>query len=233
MAIETEEEIVTEEDESTDESTEETTDESLKEENTDYKAIIEAERKAREEAEAKLEQTRAKAKERFQERHGKDDDGGEDKPLTRAELQAILAEERTERSKERQEGEAKAIIKNYASSTEEADAAFIVWKNRIKPTGDLEQDVLFALGGLNARRFVAQSDELKRALRSKINAQKNTATTHRDGATPAEPALTSHDATAIKAAGFTWDGKSWMKKLGSGKTLRKSKDLKKTWLDKA
>lgn len=230
----TEEEVVSTEEATETEATEEETTTELSQDEIDYKAIVEAERKRAQDAVDALEITRTKARERIEKKQSKEDDNDDDgdKPLTKSELLAILREDKEERTREKTESAAREVMSKLTQNKDEAEAALIYLRDRVKPSGNLEEDALFALGGLNARRHFAQTDELKRALRSKDTARKNTASTQHDAAAPAEPQLTSRDATAIKAAGFAWDGKSWAKPIGKDRILRKSKDLKKTWVDK-
>lgn len=185
---------------------------SKKKETIDYDAVIAEERKRREEVEAKLAETREKARERIQKKHESEEnmdvDNDEDRPITSKELKEILAEDRKERQQEAQISSVRSAAKDIASSDAETNAIVEYYKGRIVPTGNVEEDVLAAYAVLHARSSTQKISELRRALQSKTNASKDTATTHVDVSRTSEPKLTGQDAQAIKAAGYKWDGKT-------------------------
>jgi len=194
-----------------------------KEKEIDYDAIV-AEEEKRAKPDPKI------ARDAFKEREKKrkeemeeDEEDTEDKPLTRAEMDKMLADNRQEVRKEFETDRATEIAKAHTSSDGEARAVIALWKTRIIPTGNLEEDVLFALGGLDRKKLLATNKELTRALKSKDGVNRNSISTQRDAPQGSEPKLSPADAQAYKLAGFVWDGKQrlYKKSLGKGKTLFK------------
>lgn len=198
-------------------------------EKIDYKALAEAEAKRAEEAEKASADLAFKLREkkRVEEEPYKEEDP--DKPLTRSELNEVLKQFAETNQKSTQDREAKEIIAKYAEG-EEAEAAYVFWKNRVVPTGNLQEDVMFAIGGLNHSRVIAQNEELKRSLLSKETKGKDAAGTHKD-ATGSSETISSQDAQTIKAAGMKWDGRKrvYSKKLKDGKTFYFDPKTKKRW----
>jgi len=208
---------------------EESTEESSSKEDIDYGAI------QKEEEDRVNKPDVHKAQEAFNERKEKREEEvieDEDKPLTRKELLGVLAQERTQNQKEAQGIRALEIARANTSSEAEAQATIVFWKSRVVPTGDLAQDVLFAVGGLNHKRLISKNNELSRALKSKDGLSRDTASTHREGQQGNVPKMSSADATALKQAGFQWDGakRLYKKELPNKKTLFKDPKTKKTWV---
>lgn len=188
----------------------------------DYKAIAEAERQKREKAE------KAAADAAYKLREAKNRDGGKeetteevdlDKPMTMREAMAFMQDQQQEMSKSQQQEKVKAIIEANTSSPEEAEAALLMYQNRVVPTGDPEADAMFAIGGLNARRTKQIVEEVKRAGNSKQNASTTAPGSQQADKARPETKISSADAAAIKAAGMTWDGKQglYKKPIAGGK----------------
>lgn len=190
-----------------------------KEETIDYKALAKAETARANAAEKAAADNAFKLRE---EKRGKQEevqeDGSGDKPLTRTELDSILKEHSQTTQKSSEDAEARRIIAEFTQGTDEADAVYAFWKNRVIPTGDIREDVLFALGGMNVKRTQAQIDELKRANNSKATVNTDGAGTHRDPSKPQKPKTTSQDANALKKSGMKWNGEKrrYEKKLKNG-----------------
>lgn len=158
---------------------------------------------------------------------------GEELPLTRAEVEALIAQNNAGTHKTLQEQNALAIARANTSSEAEAQAALAYWRNRVTPSGNLEDDVLFAIGGLNRKVTAAKSAELARALRAKDTTSKNPASTHRDSPQGTEPKLSKDDTTVLQQTGFVWDGvkRLYKKPMGGKKFLYADpKNLKKKWI---
>ncbi len=222
----TEEEVVEEEEEETSEPIEkEKEEETSKKEEIDYDAITKEEEKRADPEKAK------EAFKKREEKRVKEEVEDEDKPLTRAEIDKMLKDNRQTVRKEFEQDRAMEIAKANTSSDAEAKAVIAFWKNRIVPTGDLEEDVLFALGGLQRKTLISKNGELKRALKSKDNVSKDSASTHRDAPEGSKPKLSQADAQGLKSAGFVWDGKKrlYKKALPKGKFLWKEPNGK-TWM---
>lgn len=200
----------------------------------DYEALLKAEteradaaEKAAAELAFKQRDTRRKGKEEI-ESEAEDDD----KPMTRAEARAFLNQQGQTLQKAAQETAALGVARANTATEAEAQAALMFYKTRVVPTGNLEDDVLFAIGGINRKRTVAKATELARALRSKETALHSTAVVHRDTAPGTEPKLSPQDATAIKQSGMVWDGRQrvYKKPLGNGaKHLFYDPKAKRRW----
>lgn len=216
-----------EEDADTEDESEEADSSSSKEEKPDYEAILAAEKERADKAEAKL------AEKRFKKRHAarqsddneSDEDEGEDdedeKPITASQLEERLAADRLERQKESQGSEALAIARKNTSSEAEAKAAVLYWKNRVVPTGDLEEDVLAGIAVMNRKRIKGQQSEVDRSKRSKENASTDAASGHQDAPKPGEPKMSAQDKHVIAQAGFVWDGSKRLYRKPLGKDGKK------------
>lgn len=201
----------------------------------DYEALLKAEKEradAAEKAAAELafksRDTRRKNKEETE-----SEEENDDKPMTRAEARAFLAQQGQSLQKSAQEMAALGIARSNTATEAEAQAALLFYKTRVVPTGNLEDDVLFAIGGINRKRTVAKATELARALRSKETALHSTAIVHREGGSVNEPKLTAQDAQAIKQSGMAWDGRGrvYKKPLGNGaKHLFYDPKSKRRWV---
>lgn len=201
----------------------------------DYEAIAKAEKDradAAEKAMADLAFKTRDGKRKKKDEEGDEEEEDDDKPLTRREAREFMTQQGAVIQKSAQESAALSIARANTSTEAEAQAAVLFYKTRVTPTGNLEDDVLFAIGGLNRKRTVAKTGELARALKSKDTALHGTATVHRETGPSNEPKMTPQDATAIKAAGMVWDGKQrlYKKPLGNGtKHLFFDPKTKKRW----
>lgn len=209
--------------------------------NLDYKAIADAEKARADDAE----KAAADLAFKLREANRKPDDTevvptepapvAADKPLTVAELDRILTERDQASSKKAQETQALEIARKNTTSEDEAQAAFQTWRSRVQPSGNLEQDVLFAIGGIHSRKIVGQSAEVKRAKASEGTVTVDAIEAHRDPALAPEVKIAPHDAQALKAAGMSWDGtkrlyKKPLSKDGKGKFLYYDPKAKKRWV---
>ena len=213
----------TEEEEATDDTTteddieeaddsedEEESDEDSDNKEIDYDAEIEAEKK-------RGKPDPAKAKDAFKERKEKRE-GEEDKPLTKRELQEILAEER----KQNQSREAFTLARTLAGSDKEAQLVVEKWKNRSFP-GDLslEEQIEESYVITHRKKLLGERNEALRALRNKSGVNKNGAGSYREGTKGNQPKTSAEATNAFKAAGYTWNGTSrqFEKKLADGSML--------------
>lgn len=207
--------------------------ESSSKDKVDYKALLQAEKDRAEKAEKALAEDRyktSKKKREDKEESSNEDETDENRLPTVKELQTILARERQATQKTFEESRALEIARSSTSSEDEAQTALLFWKTRVIPTGNLEEDINFAVAGLNHRKTVAEKSELMRALRAKDGISRETATTFRDATPGTSPKLSSGDAAAYKRAGFAFDNTSkvWKKKLPNGKFLIKDPRTKQT-----
>ncbi|MCR4285496.1 MAG: hypothetical protein NUW00_01220 [Candidatus Kaiserbacteria bacterium] len=163
-----------------------------------------------------------------------DDDGEEDdsKPLTKAELKALLDERDSSNAKNGQAIEAMTLAKTLTESDDEAQYAVELFKHITLPFDTLEENMRFIIGGMNAERLIGQTEEVKRALKSKETARKNTAITVRDKASGSQPAISSDVKAVLKAQGYKYlsEKKAYGKKLANGKMLF-SDGKGKTWVE--
>ncbi len=168
---------------------------------TDY----EAEKKAEEDRVAK-EADRVKAEAAFKERQEKREG------LSKEDVEALL----DERDRYSTEERALEVARRHTKSEAEAQAALTYFKSRVKPTGNLEEDVLFAIGGMNSKAQAAKTAELARALQSKDTASADTASGQHDGIPSVAPKLPEN--SPLKS--YKHEGGSiYSKKLESGRTM--------------
>lgn len=193
-------------------------------EEIDYEALAKAERERANAEEVKRLEAEALIikNKKLEKRHKEEDiedEAEEDKPLTAKDLQPLLARERQNIQKELQESRAWEIARANTATEAEAAATITFWKNRVVPSGNLEEDVRFAIGGLNHKKVVAERSELARALRAKDSVSHDSAGSHRDSPEAGQPKLSAQDASAYKSAGYEWDGKLrlFKKSLNKGK----------------
>lgn len=197
----------------TDTSSEDTTKEnsSSTEEKVDYEAIATAEAERANAAEKKASELAYKLRETKREGTEEVIDE-EDKPITTKDLKRV---EQT-LLKQSQETNALAIARANTSSEAEAQAALVFWRNRVVPTGNLQEDIEFAIAGMNRKRIQATSEEIARADASRDMVRSDSAGTQRDGMGGTEPKLPSN--SPLK--GYKYMGNNtYTKKLASGKTL--------------
>lgn len=204
----------------------------------DYEAELKAERERANAAEAKLEETRQKAKERMQrKKEGDSEDVDEseadvDKPLTARQLDERFAAERQHTEKQMQAVTIVELAGKLASSDTEKQLIIEIHKNRVFPAGmSLNEQMEEAYVLANKKRFPALLSEAKRAMRSKDTATDSATGTHRDPAPTSEPKVSSAEATALRGAGFVWDGtqRMWKKPLKGGQFLFRDPKTGKTF----
>lgn len=206
----------------------------------DYKAIAEMEKKRADDA------IQAAADLAFKLRKGKREEELDTvpenepepdlaKPVTALDVARMLDARDADREKTSQEAQALELARKNTTSEDEAQAAFQTWRSRVQPSGDLEADVLFAIGGVHSRRIAGQSKEVQRARASTDTVSTDTAETHLDAPEAPEVKISPQDASAIKAAGMSWDGakrvyKKSLQKDGKGKFLYYDPKTKKRWV---
>ena len=204
--------------------------EALLQNNTEIENALKIEREKRLEAEKRLEETRIKAKERFEENRKKEEEE-EDKPLTKKEFQALLEIEREKDRKNTQEERAGQIAQSLSENPKEAELVLEVWRNRTLP-GSLTEQLKEAHVIATAKRTQAQNEELIRALANKDGENEDGLNSQRKASLAGEPNLDTNDKSVLK--GFTWDGGRYKKVIAGGKKIfYVSRDLKKRWIENA
>lgn len=197
-------------------------------ENIDFEAELKKEQERRIASDKANAELAFKLRERKRKEEEEDFDNEEEKPLTAKQLQDILQQDREKTRKELQSELISEKARKLAGSEAEANLILEIHKNRSFPEGlSLDEQLEEAFAIANRKTIMAQNAELKRALRSKETASDNVAGTHRESAPLNEPKASSHDISAIKAAGFIWDGKANMwKKETHKRIILVSRDLK-------
>jgi len=158
-------------------------------------------------------------------------DDDENRPLTRSEMEKMLEDRESKVIKQQSSKEALDVASSLTSSEDEAKYALALWENVSLPFETMEEQMKFIVAGMNAERTIAQNSELKRSLKSKDTARKNTATTARDAQVGTQPKLAADMTSVLKAQGYKFNSsqKNFQKKLSNGKTL--FNDGKgKTWI---
>lgn len=207
------------------ESEEESEDDAQHDDNKiDYEAEFEKERKGKPDPE--------KAKLAFKERQSKKEDGEEEKPLTRAELDEILAQDR----KDRVSDTALQLAKGMATSDKEAQLIHEKWKNRTFPPNlTLSEQMEEAYAITHRKKLIGERNEALRALKGKEGVNSDAASAHQDEPQGGEPKLPAQDKQAILDAGFKFNNTSrrFEKKLKNGSILIRDPQTKQTRLIKA
>jgi len=202
--------------------TDEADDEDLSQ--TDYEALLKAERERADAATKAAAELAFKNRNNKRKENGVADDGGaddgaddDDRPLTRREAMEFMSAQSAEIKKTAQESAALTIARANTATEAEAQAAVLFFKTRVIPTGNLEDDVLFAIGGINRKKAASKVVEMARTIKSKDTALHSTGNVHRDAAPGKEPKLSPQDAYAIKQSGMVWDGtlRLYKKALGA------------------
>lgn len=234
-ANEAEAEAKASEAEATDDETTEETEESQKEtkesdeESKQLEAELKREREAREKAEKAL------AKKAFDSREKKrqeaQEEVEEDKPLTRRELQAMLAEEGEKNRKILLETKANNVAESLTSNPKEKELVLTKWKNRTFPADmTLEEQIEECYGAYAYKQLKGKNSELKRALKGKTGVSTDASGTHQDAPNPNQPKLAGPDAAVMAQIGFKWNAtnRRYEKKLANGKLLVKDPKTKQT-----
>lgn len=173
---------------------------------------------------------------REQEESFEEDD--EERPLTRKEVEEIVARERAKITKDVVETRAIETARGLTQSEAEAQAVLTYWRNRIFPEGmPLAEQMREMRAVVNMDRIESENSELRRALRGNQSVTKNAASTHRDPPASLTPKISAQDAAEYKRAGFSWDGfrKVYKKPVGhpdSKQFLYKDYVTKRTWVGK-
>lgn len=199
-------------------------------EKVDYRELAEAERQRREKAERALAESAFKDRRERKEKEAGEEDNlemgteGEDRPLTKKDLQILLAQERQNTEKRIQENRAIEIVKKLTSSEDEADYIMQLHRNRQWPEYlSLEEQLEEAHAIANKKKLLAKNSELMRALRSRDGVSRDTASSYRDSDVGTGVKMNASDKASYERAGFKYDAKQrlWLLKLPSGKTLAK------------
>lgn len=195
---------------------------------TDYRAIAQQERERREKAEKALAEKRFQDAERKRKTGDDEDEDDDDKPITRKDLHKVISETAEQTKKSLLGGRIKDIVSTLAESEDEAEAIIELHANRPFPSYlTLEEQLEEAHAIVNRKKLVSKNAELKRALKSKDTASKDSAGTHRD--TPqVRPRVAPDVEASLKAQKFEYDNTSklWKKKLPNGRTLCKDTRVK-------
>lgn len=204
----------------------------------DIEEALKIERARREKAEADLNETRQKAKERFEKSRkekevGSGDEGdGDKKPLTKTELREMFDEERETVRKELRVEQAREIANSLAGNNPmKADLILETWKNR-NLVGTLHEQMEEAQAIAFRKRTLGENEELKRALANKNGMTNDGANMQRKPMLTQEPKLNPVDKTAL--AGYTWDSSknAYKKVIAKGtKVFYVARDLKKRWVE--
>jgi len=186
------------------------------------------------EEEAKGKPDPKKAREAFKERDEKREEGSDDKPLTRKDIEEIEARAPTRATKIVLESQALSIAKTLATSEPEANLILAKWRNRVFPENmPLHEQIEEMYAITHRKRLIGTANEAMRALKNKSGIKTDPSGTQREPAATTEPKLSAQDATAYKSAGFVWDGtKNLYNKplMGVKQHLYKDQKTKRQWI---
>lgn len=201
--------------------TEAQADESGSSQETDYEALIEAERKPDPE---KAKEAFRKRQEKRQEEHQETEDtdeSDEDKPMTKKDIDAYLARKTQTIVAEANAERITEIATELAETDGEARYIMEIHKNRIFPEGMSLRDQLSEARAIASyKRTSAKNVELARKVNSKETASKDISTGTQE-TTSSEPKLSADVKTSLRNAGFTFDNtlKVYTKVLPNGKKM--------------
>ena len=205
----------------TTESTEQSDDTSSSQD-TDYDALIEAEKKPDpEKAKEAFKKRQEKRTEHVSETEEGDEESDEDKPLTRKEIDAYLARKTQTIVAEANAERITEIATELADSDGEARFIMEIHKNRIFPEGMTLRDQLSEARAIASyKRMSAKNVELARKVQSKETASKDTSTGTQE-TTSSEPKISADLKASLRNAGFTFDNtlKIYTKVLPNGKKM--------------
>lgn len=188
----------------------------------DLSALIEAERNQGKPDPEKARQRYLESQQKKQEETVEDYSDPEEQPLTRKQIEEIMASERAELFRQANESQIETLATSLAESPQEAELIKEVHKNRVFPAGmSLRDQMQEAHAIATYKRTQAKATELARAVQHQQTASRNTATTHRDPQTAGAPKLSADMEASLKRAGFVYSGehRRYEKKLPNGKTL--------------
>ena len=187
---ETQEEV---QEEQASEETQEETDESQEESVIDHQAELEKEREARKAAEQALAEKRFKAKNTKND----EEESSDDQPPS------WFKEWQESNEKQQQEAKAREIANQMSHTPEEAEHIYEVYLNRVRPTGNIEDDIAVAHAIANRKKLQATVQEARKAaVESRTRSHNAASSTRRpSGAEPTENA----DIRLLKSQGFKWD----------------------------
>lgn len=152
------------------------------------------------------------------------EDEDEDRPLTKREVEAMLAENLHRNTLESQGDRLIEISESLAETAQEAELIRQIHSNRVFPLGmPLQEQLQEAQAIANVKRLEARNSELARKVQSQQTVSRNTATTYRDPQKSLEPELAPDLKASMTRSGYVFNGTSrrYEKKLPNGKTLIK------------
>lgn len=203
---------------------EETPDSSSQEENAEDLTALIAEEKKHGKPDPQ------KARERFEKKRQREEPeedeyiDEDEKPVTRRELQEMLAEQAHRNALESQQDAIAEISESLAESPSEAELIRTIHANRVFPAGmSLREQMMEAQAIATVKRTQAKNAELARTIKSQQTVSRNTATTHRDPQAALEPDLAPDLKASMQRAGYTYNNtaRRYEKVLPNGKILVK------------
>lgn len=169
-----------------------------------------------------------KAKQRFlkkqTEEHDDEPDNEDDRPLTKREVEQMLAERLHQNTLESHVDRIIEISETIAESPQEAELIRSIHANRVFPAGmSLQEQFQEAKAIASVKRLEAKNAELARKIQSQQTTSRNTATTYRDPQKSLEPDLAPDLKASMQRAGYTFNStaRRYEKKLPNGTTLVK------------
>jgi len=190
----------------------------------DYSAELEKELAIANEKAIKAE--KALADKRFKDsekkREGDKSEDNDDKPLTKAELSQILAENEQKNRKVIEKQNAEALASRLAGSEDEKKLILAKWENRTFPANySLEEQIKESYVLANGNKLIAERDEALRALKGKDGINRDTAETHIEPQPTKDSQVSGDIKTVIGRRGFVFNNqtKQYEKTTANGKKL--------------
>jgi hypothetical protein len=189
---------------------------------TDYSAELEKELAIANEKAIKAEKALAEKRFKNSEKKREDEEDNDDKPLTKAELSEILAENEQKNKKVIQKQNAEALADRLAGSEDEKKLILAKWENRTFPANySLEEQIKESYVLANGNKLIAERDEALRALKGKSGINRDTAENHIEPQPTKDSEITGDLKTVIGRRGFVFNNqtKQYEKTTANGKKL--------------
>lgn len=189
---------------------------------TDYSAELEKELALANEKTIAAEKALANKRFKNSEKNREEDDDDEDKPLTKAQLSEMLAENKQENQKVIEKEKAEVLADRLAGSEDEKKLILAKWGNRTFPANySLEEQIEESYVLANGKKLIAEKSELIRALKGKEGVNKHAGESHIEPQPTKDAEIVGDVKSVIGRRGFVFNNttKQYEKTTANGKKL--------------
>ena len=151
----------------------------------------------------------------------------EEKPLTQAQLDEKLAEERDRTRKEILASEADRLASSQATSPEEKELVLAYFQtHRFPENMPISEQIENCIAMANRKKLIGERNEALRALKGKENTTVDGGSAHQEPLKKPQAKLDEKESKAYKSVGMSWNNEKswWEKKMPNGKTLIRDKE---------